>query len=244
MTPSTDRADKPRAVVQLSGGLDSAAGLTIAGEEGFAPHALTFRYGQRSQAEIVSATDLAMNAAGHDVLDIDLAQFGGSALTGAADVPKDRSEADRAGDIPVTYVPVRNTVFLSIALVRVETLDCTDIFIGVNALDYSGYPDCRPAYIEAFETMANLATKSGVEASAGDGRRIIIHAPLIDLTKAGIISCGTGLGVDYSRTMSCYDPVEESSKDEFLHCGRCDDCVLGKKGFAEAGVKNPTAYHC
>jgi len=161
MTPSTDRADKPRAVVLLSGGLDSSTCLAIAGEEGFAPHALTFRYGQRSQAEIVFATDLAMNAARHDVFEIDLAQFGGSALTGA-DVPKNRSEADRAGDIPVTYVPARNRVFLSIALARAETLDCTDIFIGVNALDYSGYPDCRPAYIEAFETMANLATKSGV----------------------------------------------------------------------------------
>ncbi len=235
--------EKRRAVILLSGGLDSATCLAIAADEGFEPHALTFRYGQRSQAEIAAATDIARDAAaGHDIFDIDLAHFGGSALTGDAEVPKDRSEAEMAGDIPVTYVPARNTVFLSLALARAETLAATDIFIGVNALDYSGYPDCRPEYIEAFETLANRATKSGVEAAAADGRRIVIHVPLIDLTKAGIIRRGVGLGVDYSRTMSCYDPVPESSGGAFLHCGRCDACLLRKKGFAEADIEDPTSY--
>ncbi len=244
MTPPPGTTDKPSAVVLLSGGLDSATCLAIAADEGFQPHALTFRYGQRNQAEIADATEIARNAAvGHDIFDIDLAHFGGSALTGGAEVPKDRSEADMAGEIPVTYVPARNTVFLSLALARAETLGAADIFIGVNALDYSGYPDCRPEYIEAFETLANLATKSGVEAAGGEGRRIVIHAPLIDLTKAGIIRRGVGLGVDYSKTMSCYDPVLGSSDGVFLHCGRCDACLLRKKGFAEAGVKDPTAYH-
>ena len=252
MTPPPGTADrpigKPGAVVLLSGGLDSATCLAIAADEGFEPHALIFRYGQRPQAEIAAATEIARNgAAGHDLFDIDLAHFGGSALTGGAEVPKGRSEAEMAGDIPVTYVPARNTVFLSLALARAETLGATDIFIGVNALDYSGYPDCRPEYIEAFETLANLATKSGVEAAGGEGRRIIIHAPLIDLTKAGIIGLGVGLGVDYSRTMSCYDPVPgpvpESSGGGFLHCGRCDACLLRRKGFTEAGVDDPTAYN-
>jgi len=247
MTPSSGTADKPRAVVLLSGGLDSATCLAIAEEEGFEPFALTFRYGQRHQAEITAAAGIAGDtAAGHEIFDIDLAHFGGSALTGGADVPKDRSEADMAGDIPVTYVPARNTVFLSLALARAETLGAADIFIGVNALDYSGYPDCRPEYIEAFETLANLATKAGVEAAGGKGKRIAIHAPLIDLTKAGIIRRGMDLGVDYSRTMSCYDPVSgpeaESSGGAFLHCGRCDACLLRKKGFAEAGVNDPTSY--
>ncbi len=256
MTPHTTEPnnDKPKAVILLSGGLDSATCLAIARDEGFELHALTFRYGQRSQAEIAAATEIAEGiagpaAAGHDIFDIDLARFGGSALTGDADVPKDRSEAEMAGDIPVTYVPARNTVFLSLALARAETLAATDIFIGVNALDYSGYPDCRPEYIEAFETLANLATKSGVEAASGggaDGRRIVIHAPLIDLTKAGIILRGMALGVDYSRTMSCYDPVPgpvpESSDGAFLHCGRCDACLLRRKGFAEADIVDPTSY--
>ena len=159
-----------------------------------------------------------------------------------------------AGGIPVTYVPARKTVFLSLALARAETLGAADIFIGVNALDYSGYPDCRPEYIEAFQTMANLATKSGVEAAGGKGRRIVIHAPLIDLTKAGIIRRGVSLGVDYSRTMSCYDPVlgpvsgpvsgpvPESPSNAFLHCGRCDACLLRRKGFAEADIEDPTRY--
>ncbi len=257
MTPHTTEPnnDKPKAVILLSGGLDSATCLAIAADEGFRPHALTFRYGQRPQAEIAAAIEIAEGIAGsaaigHDIFDIDLAHFGGSALTGDADVPKDRSEAEMAGDIPVTYVPARNTVFLSLALARAETLAATDIFIGVNALDYSGYPDCRPEYIEAFETLANLATKSGVEAAGaqgdGKGRRIVIHAPLIDLTKAGIIRRGMALGVDYSRTMSCYDPVPgpvpESSGGAFLHCGRCDACLLRKKGFGEADIEDPTSY--
>ncbi len=247
MTPHTTEPnnDKPKAVILLSGGLDSATCLAIAADEGFEPYALTFRYGQRHQAEIAAATGIARNgAAGHDIFDIDLAHFGGSALTGDYHVPKDRSEAEMAGDIPVTYVPARNTVFLSLALARAETLGATDIFIGVNALDYSGYPDCRPEYIEAFETLANLATKSGVEAAGGEGRRIVIHAPLIDLTKAGIIRRGMALGVDYSPTMSCYDPVSgpESPGGAFLHCGRCDACLLRKKGFGEADIEDPTAY--
>jgi 7-cyano-7-deazaguanine synthase len=240
MTPQdTTEPDKvgPQAVVLLSGGLDSATCLAIAKDEGFRPHALTFHYGQRHQVEIAAAARIAEGVAGHDVIDIDLAQFGGSALTADIDVPKGRSEDDIQNGIPVTYVPARNTVFLALALARAETLGADDIFIGVNALDYSGYPDCRPEFIAAFEDLANLATKAGVEA-AGEGKsRITLHAPLIEMTKAEIIARGTELGVDYAQTMSCYDPG-----DGLCHCGQCDACLLRKKGFAEAGIDDPTDY--
>ena len=229
----------PKAVILLSGGLDSATCLAIAKGKGFRPHALTFRYGQRNQAEITAAVRIAEaeGAAGHDVIDIDLAQFGGSALTADIDVPKGRSEDDMNDGIPVTYVPARNTVFLALALARAETLYADDIFIGVNALDYSGYPDCRPEFIAAFEGLANLATKAGVEAAGTDKPKITIHAPLIEMTKAEIVSRGTELGVDYGQTMSCYDPM-----DALRHCGRCDACLLRKKGFAGAGIDDPTDY--
>ena len=190
-----------------------------------------------SAAELAAAAHIARAAAGHDVIDIDLAQFGGSALTGDADVPKDRTAEDMADGIPVTYVPARNTVFLALALARAETLGARDIFIGVNALDYSGYPDCRPEFVAAFESLANLATKAGVEAASDGGARITIHAPLIDLSKSQIIQRGMELGVDYAQTMSCYDPG-----DGLRHCGRCDACLLRKKGFAGAGVPDPTDY--
>ena len=231
--------EKRKAVVLLSGGLDSATCLAIAEEQGFKSHALTFQYGQRQQAEIAAAGKIAGKyaAAGHDYFDIDLAQFGGSALTGDGDVPKDRSDADIKDGIPVTYVPARNTVFLSIALARAETLGATDIFIGVNALDYSGYPDCRPEYIAAFQAMANLATKSGLE-----GADITLHAPLLDMTKSEIIQKGVSLGVNYSLTMSCYDPVVGDANDTYAHCGHCDACQLRQKGFAEAGLDDPTIY--
>ena len=239
MTPhATDPNNgAPKAVVLLSGGLDSATCLAIARTEGFDPFALTFRYGQRHQAELAAAARIARAAAGHDVMDIDLAQFGGSALTGDADVPKDRTAEDIADGIPVTYVPARNTVFLALALARAETLGARDIFIGVNALDYSGYPDCRPEFVAAFEALANLATKAGVEAADEGGARITIHAPLIDLSKSQIIQRGMKLGVDYAQTMSCYDPG-----DGLRHCGRCDACLLRKNGFAGAGLDDPTDY--
>lgn len=239
MTPHATEPNNgaPKAVVLLSGGLDSATCLAIARTEGFDPFALTFRYGQRHQAEIAAAAHIARAAAGHDVIDIDLAQFGGSALTGDAEVPKDRTAEDIADGIPVTYVPARNTVFLALALARAETLGARDIFIGVNALDYSGYPDCRPEFVAAFESLANLATKLGVEAASDGGARITIHAPLIDLSKSQIIQRGMELGVDYAQTMSCYDPG-----DGLSHCGRCDACLLRKNGFAEAGVPDPTDY--
>lgn len=221
------------AVVLLSGGLDSATCLAIAREEGFAVHAISFRYGQRHQYELDRARRLA-DASGtlsHRIVDIDLAQFGGSALTDAAiDVPKSDSVDSIDEKIPVTYVPARNTVFLSLALALAETISSRDIFIGVNALDYSGYPDCRPEYIAAFEAMANLATKASVE----QDRKLKIHTPLIDLTKAQIIERGLALGVDYSQTLSCYDPG-----DEGIPCGRCDACLLRSKGFAENGLTDP-----
>jgi 7-cyano-7-deazaguanine synthase len=244
MVTAPKHGEKRKAVVLFSGGLDSTTCLAIARSEGFQVHALTFRYGQRHQAEIAAATKIAgvCATAGHDLFDIDLAQFGGSALTGDAEVPKDRSEADMAGGIPVTYVPARNTVFLAIALARAETLGASDIFIGVNALDYSGYPDCRPEYIETFQTLANLATKAGIEASDKPGTGIIIHAPLQDMTKSDIIRNGISLGVDYSMTMSCYDPAPGSGDGDFVHCGHCDACLLRKKGFAEAGIDDPTIY--
>jgi 7-cyano-7-deazaguanine synthase len=214
-----------RAVILLSGGLDSATVLAVARAEGFECHALSFRYGQRHQLELEAARRVAkhLGAAEHVILDIDLRQFGGSALTSDMPVPKDRALDDT---IPVTYVPARNTIFLSFALAWAEVLGAQDIFIGVNALDYSGYPDCRPEYIAAFERLAGLATKAGVE-----GSPITIHAPLIQLTKADIIRKGTELGVDFDMTLSCYDPSPAGEP-----CGRCDACQLRAKGFAEASV--------
>jgi 7-cyano-7-deazaguanine synthase len=223
-----------KAVVLLSGGLDSSTLLAIARSERFDACALSFRYGQRHQVEIEAASRVAksLGAAQHIVLDIDLRRFGGSALTSEIAVPKDRGLEQMAEDIPVTYVPARNTIFLSFALAWAEVLGSADIFIGVNALDYSGYPDCRPEYIEAYEKMANLATKAGVE-----GQRLRIHTPLITLTKAEIIKRGLELGVDYSLTITCYDPFETGEA-----CGACDSCLLRLKGFREAGLKDPVRY--
>lgn len=222
-----------RAVLLLSGGLDSTTLLALAQRDGFAVHALSFRYGQRHQHEVEAAARIAKAAGAreHVVADIDLRMFGGSALTSDVEVPKDRDFAAQ-GDIPVTYVPARNTIFLSFALAWAEVLGASDIYIGVNALDYSGYPDCRPAFIEAFEQMANLATKASVE-----GQRIRIRTPLIELTKADIIRLGLSLGVDYAMTTSCYDPDTSGAA-----CGHCDACQLRLKGFAEAGVTDPVAY--
>ncbi|MHC4416367.1 MAG: 7-cyano-7-deazaguanine synthase QueC [Planctomycetota bacterium] len=223
----------PIAVVLLSGGVDSATTLAIAAHEGFDCRCLTFDYGQRHRFELAAARAVAraMKVTDHRVVKVDLRACGGSALTDDIDVPKDQPPPREGipGDIPVTYVPARNTVFLSLALGRAEVLGSTDIFIGVNAIDYSGYPDCRPQYIEAFETMASLATKMGVQ-----GTRIRIHTPLIKLTKAQIIRRGVELGVDYGLTFSCYDP------DEGGHpCGRCDACLLRQRGFEEAGLPDP-----
>lgn len=225
----------PTAVVLLSGGLDSATVLAIALAQGYQPVTLTFRYGQRHSAEIEIAAAIAAKAgiARHVVADIDLRAFGGSALTADIDVPKHRS-ADEIGEgIPITYVPARNTVFLSYALALAETTNAYDVFIGVNALDYSGYPDCRDAFIRAFENVMNLATKAGVE---GDNP-FTLHTPLSEMTKADIIQTGTKLGVDYGATLSCYDPTADGA-----HCGSCDACHLRKKGFAEAGISDPTRY--
>lgn len=233
----------PTAVVLLSGGLDSATCLAIAVEEGFAPVALSFRYGQRHAVELDAARALAA-AAGveHVVVDIDLRTFGGSALTADLDVPKHDSVDELDADvIPVTYVPARNTIFLSFALALAEVRDARDLFIGVNALDYSGYPDCRPAFVEAFEHLANLATRAGVEAAAQGGRALRVHTPLISLTKAEIIRRGTGLGVDYAATTSCYDPTTAPDGTP-LACGRCDSCLLRARGFADAGLPDPTRY--
>jgi len=227
----------PKAVVLLSGGIDSTTVLAIARDDGFDCYALSFDYGQRHRLELEAACGFAksMNVADHRIVNIDLRAFGGSALTDDIDVPKDRPlpspptplpEGEESEGIPITYVPARNTIFLSFALAYAEVIGATDIFIGVNAIDYSGYPDCRPQYIEAFETMANLATKMGVE-----GQRLTIHTPLIDLTKAQIIKRGIDLGVDYSLTFSCYDP---QSNDE--PCGHCDSCLLRAEGFRQAGV--------
>ena len=220
------------AVVLLSGGLDSTTTLAIAKFEGFRPYALSFRYGQRHAVELESAKRVAeaMGVAEHLIADIDLRRFGGSALTADIAVPKARSLAAMGGGIPVTYVPARNTVFLSFALAWAEVLGASDIFIGVNALDYSGYPDCRPEYIAAYAHMANLATAAGVEGR----QRLQIHAPLIQLTKAQIIQRGTALGVDYALTSSCYDPGQDGRP-----CGECDSCQLRAKGFAEAGLADP-----
>jgi 7-cyano-7-deazaguanine synthase len=237
---STVKAEgaEPKAVVLLSGGLDSTTVLAIAKSEGFAIHALSFRYGQRHSAEIDSARRIAQRSGvrQHHIVDIDLAQFGGSALTADIPVPKDRdlgSASSASNEIPITYVPARNTIFLSHALALAEVTGSSSIFIGVNALDYSGYPDCRPEYIKAFEQMANLATRTGVEGQT----RLTIRTPLIALTKAGIIMLGRSLGVDYSETTSCYDPAPDGEA-----CGRCDACQLRLRGFSEAGLKDPIPY--
>ena len=222
----------PRAVVLLSGGLDSATALAVAKAEGFAPYAMSFRYGQRHAVELDSARRVAqaLGVAGHVVVDIDLRAIGGSALTADLPVPKGRSPAEMGEGIPVTYVPARNTIFLSFALAWAEVLGAADVYIGVNALDYSGYPDCRPEYIAAFEALANLATKAGVEGR----QRLTVHAPLLAHTKADIIRRGLALGVDYGLTSSCYDPGPDGRP-----CGACDSCRLRAKGFAEAGVPDP-----
>jgi len=218
--------------VLLSGGLDSSTVLAIAAREGFATYAMTFRYGQRHSVEVDAAKRVArtLGARDHVIVDFDLRQFGGSALTSDIAVPKDRSPEQMEEGIPVTYVPARNTIFLSFALAWAETLGASDIFVGVNALDYSGYPDCRPEYIAAFEAMANLATRAGVEGT----QRLTIHAPLIRLSKAAIIARGVELGVDYGLTSSCYDPAPDGAP-----CGRCDSCALRRKGFIDAGIVDP-----
>lgn len=228
-------AEKKKAVVLLSGGLDSTTCLAIARSEGFETYALSFDYRQRHNREVDAARAVAvrMGVAGHIVAEIDLRAFGGSALTSDIEVPKDRSiEAMGAGDVPITYVPARNTIFLSYALAWAEVLGSSDIYIGVNALDYSGYPDCRPEYIEAFERMANLATRAGVE-----GRAIVLHTPLIRMTKGEIVRTGKELGVEYGLTTSCYDPAPNGAA-----CGHCDACRLRLKGFAEAGFADPIVY--
>lgn len=226
---------KPRAVVLLSGGLDSTSTLAIALSEGFAAYSMTFRYGQRHAVEIEAARRVAarLGVADHVIVDIDLRVFGGSALTSNLDVPKDRPLDEMGQGIPITYVPARNTIFLSFALAWAEVLGSSDVFLGVNALDYSGYPDCRPEYIEAYQKMANLATKAGVEGR----QRLAIHTPLIHLTKAQIIQRGLQLGVDYGLTTSCYDPLPGG-----VACGRCDACLLRLKGFADNGLADPVRY--
>jgi 7-cyano-7-deazaguanine synthase len=233
MTRTTETRRK--AVVLLSGGLDSTTVLAFAQSEGYELYALTFRYGQRHEVEIDAARRISalFNVAQHVVIEIDLRAFGGSALTDDIDVPKGRALEEMGDGIPVTYVPARNTIFLSFALAWAEVLGSSNIFIGVNALDYSGYPDCRPEYIEAFQRMADLATKAGVEAR----QRLIIHTPLINLSKAQIVRKGIELGVDYSRTVTCYDPSEEGAA-----CGECDACRLRLKGFADNGLTDPASY--
>lgn len=225
---------KKPAVVLLSGGLDSTTVLAIAKDQGFEPYALSFRYGQRHAVELDSARRVAaaQGVGRHVIADIDLRVFGGSSLTSDLEVPKHDAADELDEAIPSTYVPARNTIFLSFALAYAETINAQDIFIGVNALDYSGYPDCRPEYIEAFQNMANLATKAGVE-----GQRLTIHTPLITLTKAEIVETGVTLGVDYGLTSSCYDP-----DDHGRPCGHCDSCLLRLKGFAEAGHTDPLSY--
>ena len=224
-----------RSVLLLSGGLDSTTMLAYAIDAGFDVHAMTFRYGQRHSAEIEAARRVARRygVADHVVVDIDLRTFGGSALTSDIAVPKDRTDDAISHGIPITYVPARNTIFLSYCLAWAEVLGASDIFIGVNALDYSGYPDCRPEYVHAFETMANLATRSGVEGA----RRIRIRTPLLDLSKREIVELGSSLGVDYAITLSCYDPSPEG-----VACGHCDACHLRLRGFREAGQSDPASY--
>jgi len=224
-----------KAVILLSGGLDSATCLAIAIDSGFLPYALSFRYGQRHEFELDSAKAVSksMGVEKHIILDIDLRAFGGSALTDDIEVPKDRDETNIKNEIPVTYVPARNTIFLSFGLAYAETLRANDIFIGVNALDYSGYPDCRPEYIASFQHMANLATKVGVEEKSDTN----IHTPLIDLTKSDIIKAGLNLNVDYGLTHSCYDPEQNG-----YSCGHCDACQLRIRGFEKIGLSDPIKY--
>lgn len=228
-------SDQKPAVVLLSGGLDSATALAVARRDGFACHALTIAYGQRHDVERDAARKVAaaLGAASHREMALDLRAFGGSALTADLPVPTDRSEAEMShGGIPITYVPARNTIFLSLALALAETQEAFDIYLGVNAVDYSGYPDCRPQFVRAFELVANLGTKAGVE-----GRWFRVHAPLVDLTKAQIIGLGTSLGVDYGLTHSCYAPAADGAA-----CGHCDSCRLRRAGFEAAGVVDPTRY--
>ena len=224
-----------KAIVLSSGGLDSTTVLAMAADQGYALYSLSFAYGQRHRFELQAAEKVAaaMGVQRHMVSRVDLKPIGGSALTDAIAVPKARSESRMSAEIPVTYVPARNTIFLSYALAWAEVLEAWDIFIGVNAVDYSGYPDCRPEYIQAFETMANLATKAAVE---GKGR-FHIHTPLIEMTKAQIIQTGMALGVDYGITHSCYDPAPQGKA-----CGACDSCILRRNGFKDAGVPDPTPY--
>jgi 7-cyano-7-deazaguanine synthase len=227
-------ADQRKAVVLLSGGLDSATVLAIARSRGFDCYALSFRYGQRHAVELEAAAAVAqaLGAREHRVAEVDLRWIGASALTADIDVPKDRPIEAMAAEVPVTYVPARNALFLCYALAWGEALGALDLFGGMNALDYSGYPDCRPEFLEAFERMARLGTRAGAE-----GRAITVHAPLIEMTKAEIIRAGRALGVPYELTRSCYDPAPSGSA-----CGRCDSCLLRKKGFAEAGLPDPTDY--
>ncbi len=221
-----------KAVCLLSGGLDSTTSLAIAQAEGFEAYALSFRYGQRHSIELEKAKTFATarNVARHIIIDMDMRSFGGSALTADIDVPKGHSVEDISSGIPITYVPARNTIFLSFALGWAEVLGAEDIFVGVNAMDYSGYPDCRPEYIASFETMANLATKAGVEGR----QKLNIRAPLMHMTKADIVRKGLELGVDFSETTSCYDPLPKGAP-----CRQCDSCLLRAKGFAEVGVADP-----
>ncbi len=259
----------PPAVILLSGGLDSATVLAMAQRAGFACHCISFDYGQRHRWELAASREVArqLGAASHRTVSLDLRAIGGSALTADIDVPKDRSEGAMAAEIPVTYVPARNLVFLSLAAGLAEVLEAWDIFIGVNAVDYSGYPDCRPEFLESFQRTVNLATKAGVTsgtgATGGNGDRALreggefaapkglqIHAPIVRMTKAEIIRTGTALGVDYSATHSCYDPSVAAlanggggvATGELLACGRCDSCQIRRQGFVEAGVLDPTRY--
>ena len=224
-----------KAVVLLSGGLDSTTTLAIARDVGYETYAMSFRYGQRHTVELQCAENVAkaLGVKQHTIVEIDLRAIGGSALTADIEVPKNRLDTEMENDIPITYVPARNTIFLSYALAYAEVLASDTIFIGANAIDYSGYPDCRPEYIEAYQTMANLATQAGVEGKT----ELKIRAPLIDKTKAEIIQIGVALGVDYSLTLSCYDPNTEGEA-----CGDCDSCLLRKRGFKAAGIPDPTCY--
>ncbi|MEA2659592.1 MAG: 7-cyano-7-deazaguanine synthase [Candidatus Binatota bacterium] len=226
---------RANAVILLSGGVDSATAAAIAKQQGFDLHALSFRYGQRHERELASAQQVAafLQAKTHQILSFDLRAIGGSALTDDIAVPKGRSEAEMGKGIPVTYVPARNTIFLSFALALAERIEAQDIFFGANQLDYSGYPDCREEYIQAFEQMADLATKAGVEGKS----RLTIHTPLLKMSKAAIIKTGLALGLDYALTWSCYDPRSDDRA-----CGRCDSCQLRLKGFAEAGTMDPISY--
>jgi 7-cyano-7-deazaguanine synthase len=229
------RHDSPVAVILLSGGIDSATAGAIARRDGFAIHALSFRYGQRHRCELECACKIAalLRAESHRIIDFDLRAIGGSALTDNIAVPKEASGGPASNAIPPTYVPARNTIFLSFALALAERIDSQDIFFGANQLDYSGYPDCRAEYIRAFEAMANLATKAGVEGRS----RLTIHAPLLQMSKAEIIKTGLALGIDYALTWSCYDPFPDGRA-----CGRCDSCRIRLRGFAEASVLDPIAY--